>query len=140
MSFDLDVVAILLATIAQFAIGMVWYGAIFGKLYGRMHGFDLLSEEEQKEMQSKMGPWYGLQLLLTIVTTTVLAMLLQQNFDGSPYLLAFFLWLGFVVPTQASAAIFGGAQPGTVGQKIAIQSGAALVCIMVATAIIEALS
>ena len=135
---DLNILALVLATIGQFAVGFVWYGPLFGKLWGQIHGFDKLSEKVQKEMMSKMGPWYALQLLVTFVTTVVLAKLLIVVPDYSPYALAVMVWIGFVVPTQVSAVIFGGTEPEWMIKKMAVQAGASLACLLAAAAILTA--
>lgn len=122
--------AIILATLVQFAIGAVWYSALFGKLWGKIHGFDKLSKETQDKMMKEMGPYYGLQLLVTIITTVVLyifIVFLPSNWNV--YALAGFFWLGFVLPAQVSAVIFGGTDKKWIAKKIAVQSGCALLCL-----------
>jgi Protein of unknown function (DUF1761) len=133
---DTSIVAIVLAVVAQFGIGAFWYMVPFGKIWGEMHGFDKLSKKQQQELQSKMGPWYGVQLFVTILTTVVLALLIEKAHHDSPYLIAFLAWLGFTLPAQASAAIFGGAAPGWIWHKIAISSVGSLISFLAATAIL----
>lgn len=134
---ELNYLAILLAVAAQFGIGFLWYGPVFGKLWGRIHGFDKLSKETQQKMMGEMGPFYGLQLLVTVVTTVVLAIFINNLPSWNPYGMAFFFWLGFVVPAQVSAVIFGGTPKEWITKKIAVQAGAALVCYEVAAAILH---
>ncbi len=133
---ELNYLAIALAVAAQFGIGFVWYGPLFGKLWGQIHGFDKLSKETQQKMMKEMGPFYGLQLLVTVVTTVVLAIFINNLPGWNPYGMAFFFWLGFVFPTQVSAVIFGGTPKEWMFKKIAVQSGAALVCYETAAAIL----
>lgn len=129
--------AVLAATAAMFAVGAFWYMVPFGKIWGKIHDFDKLSKKEQKEMQAKMGPWYGVQVLVTIFSAAVLAKLMVLVPDYSPYSLAFLVWLGFVVPTEASAMIFGGSKPEYVWHKIFISIGESLLHLMVAAWIIN---
>lgn len=130
---DVNLMAVALAAVAQFVAGMVWYMPVFGKVWGQMHGFDKLSKKVQDEMAAKMGPWYAVQFVLVLTTSYVLARLMNV-IDGAvgPYELAFWVWLGFTVPAQASAAIFGGAPEGWTWQKIGIQASGSLVAIMAA--------
>ena len=86
-----------------------------------------------------MGLWYGVQLVVTIISAYVLALFIAMLPNVSPYWLAFLLWLGFVVPTEASAMIFGGSKPEYVWHKIAISVGESLVRLMVAAFIIQAI-
>lgn len=137
MGMQLNWIAIILATIAQFAIGAVWYSALFGKLCGKMHGFDKLPKETQDKMVKEMGPFYALQLLVTIVTTVVLSIFISIQPDWNPYAMAGFFWLGFVVPTQVSAVIFGGTEKKWIVKKIAVQAGSALLCLEAAATIIH---
>ena len=53
---NVNYLAVVLATIAQFVAGAIWYMPLFGELWGKIHGFDKFSIEEQKEMQAKTGP------------------------------------------------------------------------------------
>lgn len=127
--------AILLATAGQFAVGAIWYMAVFPKQWGEMFGFDKLSQSEQKAMQAKMGPYYGLQIVVTLLTSYVLAHLVLAVPEISAYKLAFWLWLGFVVPTQVSAVIFGGVDPKWISRRIGIMASGSLACLLTAALI-----
>ncbi|MBI2465168.1 DUF1761 domain-containing protein [Candidatus Shapirobacteria bacterium] len=129
--------AVLLATILQFIWGAVWYSAFFGKLWGKMHGFDKLSKEVQEKMMKEMGPIYGVQFLVTLVTTVVLAIFIAYQPSWNAYAMAGFFWIGFVVPTQVSGVIFGGTEGKWVTTKIAIQAGAALGCLEIAAGVLK---
>ncbi len=133
---ELNYLAILLAVIAQFAIGFVWYGPLFGKTWGKIHGFDKLSKETQDKMMKEMGPYYGLQLLVTIITTIVLAIFISYQPEWNPYALAGLFWMGFVVPAQASSVIFSNTPKEWMFTKAAIQAGAAFLCYEAAATIL----
>lgn len=134
----MSVLAIGLASVVQFILGMMWYGALFGKLWGKIHGFDQCAKEEQQAMMAKMGPYYILQFVVTIITTVVLAVLISHVHGYSVYVLALLVWIGFVVPTQVSDVIFGGTQPRWVLQKMAILAGGSLLFLMAAAAVLQA--
>jgi len=135
---NINIWGVILATLAQFAVGSLWYSVLFGKLWGQMHGFDKLSKEKQKEMASKMGPFYGLQLVLTAITVVALAKMLIVLPDYSPYMLGLVVWVGFIVPTQISAVVFGGTEPKWMFTKSAVMAGAALACTMAGVAVLQA--
>jgi hypothetical protein len=105
-------------------------------MWGQIHGFDAHSPEAQAEMKKSMMPLLIVQFIGTVVTTVVLALFV----DGLPvwniYGIAGFLWLGFVVPTQVSAVLFGGTNPKWVVKKIAIMAGCSFACLMAAAAIL----
>jgi len=135
---QLNFVAIIMATVAQFIIGAVWYSFLFGKLWGKIHGFDKLPKETQQKMMKAMGPFYALQLGVTIITTVVLAIFITYlPHDWNVYALAGFFWIGFVVPTQVSAVIFGGTESKWIAKKIAVQAGASIFCLEAAATILH---
>lgn len=134
----LDYVAILIASVAQFIIGAVWYMPIFGNTWGKIHGVDALGPESQKVMQRKMLPLLLVQFIVTVVTTVVLAIFITNlPEDWNVYALAAFFWIGFVVPTQVSAVLFGGTKPEWVVTKILIMAGGSLLCLESAAIIIK---
>lgn len=134
---QLNYLTIFLATVAQFAVGFVWYGPLFGALWGKIHGFDKLPKETQDKMMKEMGPLYGAQFFVTLITSLVLYIFITNLPGWNVYGIAGFFWLGFVAPTQVSSVIFGGTEKQWVLKKIAVMAGASLVCLQVATAIIH---
>lgn len=120
--------AVLVAAVAQFVVGGIWYIPIFGKLWGRIHGFDALDKKTQAEMQKQMMPLLGVQLLMSVVTCFVLVHFLKALPEVAWYILAVWLWLGFIVPTQVLAVIFGGTDPRWIAKKLAVMAGGGLVC------------
>jgi FtsH-binding integral membrane protein len=135
---EINYIAILIASVLQFIFGALWYTPIFGKVWGRIHGFDKLPKEEQQKMMKKMAPLLGTQFLVTVVTTFVFALLLTAfPATYNVYGLALFFWLGFVVPTQVSAVIFGGTEPRWIVTKLLIMTGASLGCLEIAAATLQ---
>lgn len=132
--------AVLVATFAQFIIGAIWYMPIFGKLWGKIHDFDRQSKAEQKAAQKSMLPLLVVQLLITAVTTVVLAKLIVLLPNYSVYEIAFMVWLGFVVPTQIAAIIFGGTKPKWFVVKALIMASGSLACLMAAATILKAMA
>lgn len=128
--------AVLLATVAMFIVGAIWYMPLFGNLWGKIHDFDKLDKKTQKEMQNKMGPYYLVQIIVTFISAAILARLIYLLPNYSPYCIAFWVWLGFVFPTQVSAMIFGGSKPEWVKHKIVIMGTESLIHLLVAAAII----
>ncbi len=128
---DLNYTAILVASVLQFIVGAIWYTPIFGKTWGKIHSFDVKTPEEQSQMQKEVWKLLLPQFLITIVTSFVFALLLTGfPSDWNIYGLAGFFWIGFIVPTQISAVLFGGTKPGYVVKKILIMAGGALLCMM----------
>jgi hypothetical protein len=136
---NINYMAIGVATVLQFIIGAVWYSFMFGKLWGRIHGFDALTKEAQQQMMKKIGPFYVLQFLITIITTFVLALFIAELPEWNPYVMAGFFWIGFVVPTQISGVIFGGTESRWIIKKILVMAGASIACLISATWIMQLL-
>lgn len=135
---QMNYVAVLAASVVQFIIGAIWYTPLFGKLWGKIHGFDKVPKAEQKEMMKQMGPLLGVQFLVTIVTSFVLTIFITMlPRDWNVYGLAFFFWIGFVVPTQVGAVIFGGTAPKWIVTKIAIMAFGSLACLEAGAAVIH---
>lgn len=135
---QLNFVAIIVAGVVQFILGAVWYSFLFGKLWGEIHGFNKLPKEVQQKMMKEMGPFYGVQAIVTLITTVILALFITNLSAWNPYAMAGFFWIGFVVPTQVSAVIFGGTESKWIVKKIAVQAGASLICLEAAAAILHA--
>ncbi len=135
---DVNYIAVLVAAVAQFVVGAIWYMPIFGKLWGQIHGFQKLSKSQQKEAQQQMMPMLVVQFIGTLLTTVVLAKITDATSVYAPYSLALLIWAGFFVPSQVSAVIFGGTDPKWVVKKTAIMAGGSLACLLVATAILQA--
>lgn len=129
--------AIILASVAQFIVGVIWYMPLFGKTWGKIHGFATLSKAEQKSAQKQMMPMLAVQFIGTVVTTVVLAEFMKALPDYSPYILAFLVWVGFFVPTQVSGVIFGGTEGKWVVLKSLIMTGGALACLLVAVTVLQ---
>ncbi len=137
MDLDVDYLRVFLATVAQFIIGAIWYMPIFGNIWGEIHGFVKLNKKEQKEAQKKMMPLLVVQFVITVITTVVLAKLMLLTPNYSAYSLAGLIWIGFFVPVQIAAIIFGGTDPKWVVKKAMIMAGGSLACLLAAAAILN---
>lgn len=134
---EINFVAIVVASIIEFIIGAVWYMPLFGKLWRKIHGIGKVSKAEEKKMMQTMTPFLALQFLFTLVTTFVLAMFITYQPTWNAYAMAGFFWIGFVVPTQVSAVIFGGTEGKWILPKILVMAGGSLACLEAAALIIR---
>jgi len=134
---QLNYLAILIATVLQFIFGAIWYGALFGKLWGKIHGFDKLPKDVQAKLMKGIGPLYIVQFIGTLITTFILAIFLAYVPSWNAYALAAFCWLGFTVPAQVSSVIFGNTEPRWRLQKVLIQTFAALGCLEIAAIVLH---
>lgn len=134
---DVNLWSVLAATVVMFAFGAFWYSLPFRVAWGRIHGFDKLSKAEQEKLMSEMGPIYAGQLFVTIISAFVLAHFIVELPDVAYWQIAFWLWLGFVMPSQVSAVLFSNTPQHFKLQQIAIMSGEALVRLVLAAWVIS---
>ncbi len=126
---EINYLAIVLAAVAQFIVGGIWYMPLFGKMWGQIHGFDQTAPEVQKQMQKEMMPMLVVQFVLALITSVVFGILVAYaSSNWSLYSLAGLCWLGFAAPSQTSLVIFGGTEPKWVVKKILIAIGGSLAC------------
>ncbi len=98
---------VIFAAVAQFVLGAVWYSPVlFGNTWMRIMETTHFSKEELQKMQKAMGPFYILQFFLTLFSTFALVNLAAVT-PFSLYHIAFWVWLGFIVPTQIGGVIWG---------------------------------
>ncbi len=102
-----DTVAVLVAGIAAFVVGMIWYSPmLFGKQYMKMVG---MTEKEMKAGKSRMMPMMIQTLVISIITAYVFAHIL--GFSGAATLMegilgAFWVWLGFFATTHYLGVLY----------------------------------
>ncbi len=105
---EVNYTLVVIATLAQFVLGALWYSPLlFGKWWMEFMDCTKLSQEELKKMQSAMGPFYLLQLFLTLFTTVSFANLMPYINTFSIYHIAFWIWIGFIAPVQIGTVIWG---------------------------------
>ena len=110
---EVNYLAVLLAGIVSMVIGFLWYSPLlFAKPWMKLMGY---TAESMKKMQKQMGPMYGVSFVLSLVMAFVLSHVttMSEAYFHYPHLMsaltsAFWMWLGFVVPVQATDVIFGG--------------------------------
>ncbi len=134
MEFNYTLIAI--ATVIQFVLGALWYSPLlFGKIWMKIMGGDACTPEERQAMQKSMTPFYVLQIVLTVITTTTLSFLLQSLDIGS-YTVAFLVWFGFIAPTQIGCVIWANTPKSVWLQQILIMNTYQLLASMIATYIL----
>ena len=97
-------VAIIIAAVAQFVIGWIWYGPLFGKTWMSMMGMS-----QQSMSREGMGKTMILTFVGSLVTAAVLSMLVGSM--GAKTLNAgiaagFWAWLGFVATVTLGGVLF----------------------------------
>lgn len=137
MIFEVNLLAVLIATVAQFAVGAIWYTLLFGKLWGEIHGFHKLPKETQDKMKKEITPYYAVQFVVTLLASVVLAILIASLPQASPYVIAFLVWFGFTVPAQTSSIIFGNDDKKWLVKKLSVQAGGSLAALEIAALVLS---
>lgn len=107
LSIEVNLLAVLVAAIAAFVIGGLWYSPLlFGKVWMRAHGY---TPEKMETMRAGVGRAYGLSFLCYLVMATVLAILIGAT-DTVTALggvrLGALCWLGFAATIGLTANLF----------------------------------
>lgn len=131
MEITVNYIAVLVSAVVSMAIGFAWYSPfVLGKPWMKLKGY---TESSLKAEQKKMGPLYGLSFVVALITAYALShiMSLSMNFyHYNPIMTgltsAFSMWLGFVMPVQVTATIFGDKK----WQLLAIDTGFQLASIL----------
>ncbi len=134
--FDVDVnlLAVLVATVVFFLIGGLWYTVLFAKQWTKLSG--MAEKLKEKSDSPSAGPFIATFILLFVlcyVLAHVLA-LIGVGTIGESLATGAWLWLGFVGATMLNNAIFAGRPH----KLTAIDTGYYLVGILVASAILTA--
>lgn len=133
-AFEINYILVSIAVLAQFVLGAVWYSPlVFGKWWMEIMEATHLSKEALKKMQKEMSPFYGVQLLLTLVTTLSFACMASYLEDYfSIYHLALWVWAGFIIPTQIAGVIWANTKRKFWAKQIFVMVSYQLVSILLA--------
>lgn len=114
------------------ALGFVWYGPLFGKLWAEITGMpprDTLTPEEKKCVGKRMLPVMILNVVLNAITVFAFFFFTQTAFYPIP--LAVILFLGFVLPLLAGAAMWSGKPRKLAWKMFAVTAGYELLAFLV---------
>lgn len=123
MSVDINLVGVLVATVASMAVGGIWYSqGIFGKTWGRLAGLKM----DGKVTPGNMAPLLVVQFAASFITAYVLAhfAFLSHHFFANSWVsdsvsTALWAWLGFTVCRLATHDMFEGRR-----KKLTLLNGA----------------
>ncbi len=102
----MNLLAVLVASIASFLLGFLWYGPLFGKQWMKLMKFN------KKDMKSmKMSP--KTSMTIGFLSTCLIAYILSMFVDlmGSDTILGgavtgFWIWLGFIATTTLGSVLW----------------------------------
>lgn len=115
MDIHINYLAVLVAAVAYFVIGAVWYMGLFGKIWSELMGFSKLSKKEEKAMKEKMGVSMAVNFVACLLAAYCMA---YSVLSGSAFYHAagvtaglqsgFWIWLGFIATSQINSVIWDG--------------------------------
>lgn len=104
----INLVAVLLAAVAQFIIGFLWHGPLFGKQWMAVTGITP-TEEERKNMLKPMALGFlGSLVIAFILAHTIVFATSYTNTSGALAGMegGFWGWLGFVAPVTMNLVLW----------------------------------
>ena len=104
---SVNFLAIVVSAIVSMALGMLWYGPLFGKAWMKMAG--LSKEDMEKAKKAGMAKAYVITLFGALIMAYVLAHFVQAGnlatITGGA-MIGFWAWLGFVATTSLSPILW----------------------------------
>lgn len=139
---ELNYTLILVATVAQFVLGAVWYSPLlFGKWWMQIMEKENMTSEALQKLQKEMVPFYAVQFVITLLFTFVLAMFIyylqMANVGFHAYGVAGWVWLGFVLPVQIGSVVWANTKQMFWVKQIFIMTSYQLVALMLTAFILS---
>lgn len=93
--------AIVACAILSMIIGALWYGPLFGRKW-----MEITAQNARETTQRSRLSLYGVQFALSLVQLYLLSQFINSWTDASGMENAFWIWLGFVMPTIAGLSMW----------------------------------
>lgn len=112
MPLKINIIAILVAVVANFIIQMIWYTALFSKSWSKEMGYDPNLRPDKKAMIKGMALTFISSFLFAWVLAFYLAgwKFIPGAGEMSPFVMginsAISVWIGFFVPVQLSRVVW----------------------------------
>lgn len=107
--FEVNYLAIFVATIASMILGLVWYSVLFGRQWRALMGIDPMDKEKTEQMKKEVRALYGFTTVSAFITAYILALFfnwlgVEDAVNGA--ILGMFAWIGFGVAPSFINALF----------------------------------
>ena len=126
---EMNYLVILGATVIAFFISFLWFGPLFGNMWMEIHGFTKKDMEAEKAYVWKL---LILEFITTFALMCTLAFFIKQSPAYYEMAIAFFIWLGIILPYIISGVIWGWDKKSEMVRKICILSAHSLVVLLLA--------
>ncbi|MDA1335097.1 MAG: DUF1761 domain-containing protein [bacterium] len=126
MTAEVNLVAVLVASLANFIIGMLWYSPfLFGKMW--MQAIGKTEEEVKAGSPAKAMIVSAGGALVTSYVLAVLIQIMGLVTISQGLVLGFMLWLGFVLTSQMPSVVYEGRNKNVVLIFVAYQLAAIII-------------
>ena len=133
MEVTLNWVMILVMTVVTFALGALWHGPLFGKLWMKIHhGEKKMTDSEMKKSMEGMWKIMLAEFIATFFMVITLDFLIKILPTFTSIHIAFLVWIGFVLPTIISTVLWGNDLKKWMFSKVAISSVCRLIGLVAA--------
>jgi hypothetical protein len=103
---EINVLAIALGAVGAIVFGAIWYGPIFGRKWLEVNEVTSADLARRAEMQKETKLLYGVQIVFCLVQMFVFTLVVENTPGMMAFTTAFWIWIGFVVPTVAGLAMW----------------------------------
>ncbi len=113
MDVTVNIWAVLVGMVVHMAIGFAWYAqGMFGKTWCKLMGWNMDTEAGRQAFEERQKKGMGAILAQAFVMAFLLSYILAhfvgiiEKFDGNPYQLPVWLWIGFIATVTYTDALF----------------------------------
>ena len=101
---DINWLAVIVAAMVPMAVGSLWYGPLFGKLW--LQWMELTEADIREGFNPVQA--YGISTLMALIMAFVLAGVIGSGASGAGHgmMLGALMWLGFIVPYGYQSVAF----------------------------------
>lgn len=101
----LNWIAIIVLSIAQFAVGSLWFWPLFGQTWMKIHHKQAMTKAQEQELMKGMRKLMITELVVSFLITIALACLVAAIPTMPGRKIGLMVWIGFVLPMTASNVI-----------------------------------
>ena len=101
----LNWIAIIILSIAQFAVGSLWFWPLFGKIWMNIHHKEGMTKEKEKELMKGMRKLMLTEFIVSVLITITMAYLIITLPTILGRKIGLMIWLWFILPQSASNVI-----------------------------------
>lgn len=126
----LNWIAIIILSIAQFAVGSLWFGPIFGKIWMKIHHKEPLTQDQEKELMKWMRKLMLTEFMVSVLITITMAYLIITLPTIPWRKIWLIIWLWFILPQSASNVIRWNDDRKWMCTKIALTAGYRIIALV----------